>query len=338
MSRPKISSAAGTTLLAAVAAALVVPAVVTPGIAAAEGGETRATLVRLTVDNVPALGLTAYHGVYGGASSPGFGLDGGDFSDPDGVLDRITIATKTTRTESSAARDWAQAQVTDLDIPYNGRSLLNVASFDSHAECVRPPGSPSAFAYNRSDSDAITVAGKRVGLGETVVPVHGADYDMSELGEGKLTVTVERHEDPAERGPSGAASAWLNIAISAEFGAYTGRVLDVRLGEVHANCGGETTPTTSTSPSTTDSPVTTTTDSVPTTGPESSTVVPSPGATTTTTSGALPVGGSAGSSSGEDGSLAQTGVSNVLWMSIGALVLLAAGAAAVVFARRRRSA
>src|ERR1051325_5689595 len=101
---------------------------VAPSVASAQSEAARASLVRLTVQDVPALGLGAYSGSYGSAVSTAHGEDPGDFGDPDGVLGQVGIATKTTRTASSDGKNYAQAQLTALTVPFRGRSLLEVAS------------------------------------------------------------------------------------------------------------------------------------------------------------------------------------------------------------------
>ncbi|CCH30110.1 hypothetical protein ABZ816_41270 [Actinosynnema sp. NPDC047251] len=326
------------TLLLAAGAGLLAPSV-----AAAESEAARASLVRLTVADVPALGLGAYTGDYGSAVSTGHGENPGDFSDPDGVLDRVGIATRTTRTASSDGKNYAQAQLTALTLPYNGRDLLAVASLDSYAECVPPPVGPWALAYNRSDSGEITVLGHRVGAGVTALPVTGADLGVADLGSGTLTVTVTPHQDPAAQSRQDTARAWLDITIAGSFaGKHEGPIASVRLGEVAANCAPDVT----TSPSTPTSPTTgaTTTDQTTTTAPTTTTHTTGgtsgTGATTTSPGAVVPGGSLPGAGSGDSGdsSLAKTGFGGLLWQSLAALTLLAAGLGAVVVGRRRRTA
>ncbi|MFL6114666.1 MAG: hypothetical protein ACJ786_25425, partial [Catenulispora sp.] len=72
------------------------------------------TLVNLTIDNVPALGLTAFHGTY---ATSGVAQNGGDDAadtsqDPNGVLQHLTISGPAqSKTHSDPVKNWAQAQL-----------------------------------------------------------------------------------------------------------------------------------------------------------------------------------------------------------------------------------
>ncbi|MBF9070953.1 hypothetical protein [Streptacidiphilus fuscans] len=239
---------AGTATLAAAAALLALP-VSRLSAVAVTGDPARATLVRLTDSQVDALGLTAYTGAYGTAVSAAEGQDDpGDFSDPDGMLGRISVATQVARTAASSSKHSAQAQLTALDVYYRSKNLIrvvaSVGSFDSYAECVPPPVGPWALAYNRSNSARISVLGHHVGVGTTQVPITGADLGRTDIGPSTLTVTVTPHQDPNSGSAvrQYTAEAWLDITVSGVLNdtagaqVYDGPISAVRLGEVHADC------------------------------------------------------------------------------------------------------
>ena len=293
------SAPAGRASALAAGSALVVGGILTVAVFAPTGSagqlpraaapSATATLVQLTNEDVPAIGMTAYAGTYGTASSIGPNqLDNGDFSDPDAMLDRMTISTMTTRSATTPTENSAQAQLTDLRVMFNGRVLIGVAptvvgvaSLDSYAQCVPPPIGPLALAYNRTDAGEITVMGEPVSLGMTDVAITGAELGVPTVGDGILNVTVTRHEDPATQSARYSAEAWLDIAIdgtlrdTAGAQVYQGRIAAARLGEVHADCVNDTTPTpTATTP--TANPTTATPTSTPTPTGRPTTTPPTP--------------------------------------------------------------
>ncbi|MEU5382356.1 hypothetical protein [Kitasatospora cineracea] len=285
---------AATAVLAAtgaLAAAALLPAA--RSASAAPGDLASATLVQLTNQDVPAIGLSAYRGTYGTAHSTTVpDTDTADFSsDPDGMLSRISIATRTTQTSTSPSKYFAQAQLTNLVVWFNSSELIHyrpvevgsVASLDSYAECVPPPVGPYALAYNHTDGDEVTVLGHRVGVGTTRLQITGADIGLpATIGPSTLDVTVDQHADPAAQSRQYTAEAWLDVSISGTFTnlrgeqLYTGPVTDARLGEVHVTCPN-TSPSPSPSPTPSPSPSPSpTTSPTPTPTPTPSPTHPSP--------------------------------------------------------------
>ncbi|ROR45587.1 hypothetical protein [Kitasatospora cineracea] len=338
---------AATAVLAAtgaLAAAALLPAA--RSASAAPGDLASATLVQLTNQDVPAIGLSAYRGAYGTARSTTVpDTDTADFSsDPDGMLSRISIATRTTQTSTSPSKYFAQAQLTNLVVWFNSSELIHyrpveagsVGSLDSYAECVPPPVGPYALAYNHTDGDEVTVLGHRVGVGTTRLQITGADIGLpATIGPSTLDVTVDQHADPAAQSRQYTAEAWLDVSISGTFTnlrgeqLYTGPVTDARLGEVHVTCPNTSpspspspSPTPSPSPSPTASPTPTPTPtptSTPT--PTPSPTRPSPTPTRTPAPVPLP-------DTGADG--------RPLGLAAAALGLCALGVGALAYSRRRR--
>jgi hypothetical protein len=308
-----------------------------------------ATLIQLTNSQVDAIGMDAYTGTYGRAVSTGPNqTDSGDFSDPDGVLSRVTIATMITQTSTAPSKNYAQAQLTALNVTFNSQSLLavgpvdagGVGTLDSYAECVPPPIGPLALAYNRTDASQITVFGRRVDVGTTVVPITGVDLGVPSVGPSTLTVVVTRHQEPAAQAAQLSASAWLDVEISGMFtdlaGAevYTGPVSTVRLGEVHANCtGASPAPTSSASPSASPSPSASATVS-PTVSPTPSPTVsptaqptgsplPTPSVTPAPTTSDSPAPVPPPPAHG--GGLPDTGLGPLLWTVVAGVLLVLGG-------------
>ncbi|EOD69721.1 hypothetical protein [Amycolatopsis vancoresmycina] len=311
-----------------------------------------ATLVRLTTSPVEALGLDAYTGRYGVAESAALGdVDNGDFGDPDGMLDRIGIATKETRTSADPAKNWAQAQLTALELKVKGKPFLRVASLDSYAECVPPPVGPWALAYNRTNSGVISVLGHVLHAGRNEVSVTGAELGAPEVGRSTLVVVVTPFQDPAAQSRQDYARAGLDIDVTASLkdgdgkAVYDGPLTSLHLGEVEAHCGARP-PTSSTvpTPSTSPSPTSTTGSPTPTTtGSPTSTTTGSSSAATTTTPvtsspassvSVTPVGTPPGGTGPHDG-LAGTGVAALPAQAATLLALVAAGLTLLALARRR---
>ncbi|QKV80417.1 hypothetical protein [Amycolatopsis sp. Hca4] len=320
-----------------------------------------ATLVRLTTSPVEALGLEAYTGRYGVAESSGPGqTDNGDFGDPDGMLSRIGVATKEVRTAADPAKNWAQAQLTALEVKLGRKPFLKVASLDSYAECVPPPVGPWALAYNRTNGGAIEVLGHLVRTGRNELSVTGAQLGAREIGKSTLTVVVTPLQDPSAQSRQGYARAWLDIDVTASLkdkdgkAVYDGPLTSLRLGETEAHCeprpptttpvtstttAKTTTRTTSSTPASTSTSATTsastsTSVSATTTGPSGVTVTPT--TTSGTSSAASPVPGSPGSPP-TTGGLPGTGVGGLPAQAAALLVLLGTGLTLLAVARRRRS-
>ncbi|MFD0569227.1 hypothetical protein ACFQ0T_08065 [Kitasatospora gansuensis] len=178
----------------------------------APGALASSQLVQLRNRSVPAIGLDAFTGSYGEADSTAIGdTDNGDFSDPDGVLNLVTIATQVARTDAAASKYYGQAQLTDLVVHFRTKQLLEikatggsgVAALDSYAECVPPPIGPYALAYNRTNGAQITVLGRAVPVGTTTLAITGADLDVPTIGASTLTVVVTPHQDPAAQSRRG---------------------------------------------------------------------------------------------------------------------------------------
>ncbi|MEV6832879.1 hypothetical protein [Amycolatopsis sp. NPDC051102] len=333
--------------LAVAAGAVTLALAVPPGVARSDA-PAAATLVRLTTLPVEALGLDAYTGRYGMAESAAAGdVDDGDFSDPDGMLRRIGVATKTTRTSADPAKNWAQAQLTALEVKVKGKPFLRVASLDSYAECVPPPVGPWALAYNRTDSGVISVLGHVLRAGRNEVGVTGAELGVPEIGASTLTVVVTPFQDPAGQSRQDYARAGLDIDVTASLkdkdgkAVYDGPLTSLRLGEVEAHCGARP-PTSSTAPSPSPSPSPSTSPSTSlSTSPtgSSSVTTTSPTSTEASPSGSVSVTPSPGTPGGTTpppgGSLAATGVGALPAQAATLVVLLAAGLALLAVARRR---
>ncbi|MFF7197075.1 LPXTG cell wall anchor domain-containing protein [Streptomyces sp. NPDC008079] len=252
------------------------------------------SLVDLTLAPAPPLGLSAFHGRYGHASSaPDGGPDGGDFSDPSGVLSHLTvIGAVTARTDAGPGKTSAQAQAGGFTLGLNSKDFVSVGSLDAYAECVPPPVGPYALAYARTDGGVIDVLGHTVPVGTTTFDVTGAEIGASGIGGGTLTVTYEPYQHPPGGAPTAATSAdaGVDITVSGTFTdtsgapAYAGPLVDLRLGHVAVTCETTTpTPTNSVDsttpvPPTTTPPTTaTTTPTTPTpTGPETGGTTPPP--------------------------------------------------------------
>ncbi|MFG2818539.1 hypothetical protein ACGFX4_03830 [Kitasatospora sp. NPDC048365] len=265
--RPVALSAAGLALGGAVTAGVILSGSPQAGAALPPGALADAVLVQLTNQNVPAINLSAYRGTYGRAVSTAEGQsDNGDFTDPDGMLNRMTISTMTNRTDAQSAKHYAQSQLTGLVLQLNSKDLVRLApsagsvgSMDSYAECVPPPVGPWALAYNRTDAELITVLGQKVGLGTTRLQITGSDLGVATIGPSRLTVTVTQHQDPAVQSQQYTAEAWLDITVDGTLNnlsgsqVYDGRITALRLGEVEVTCRA-TTPSPSPSDTGTGSP------------------------------------------------------------------------------------
>ncbi|GHG43046.1 MULTISPECIES: hypothetical protein [Amycolatopsis] len=311
-----------------------------PGVRSA--APASATLVQLTESPVDVLGLEAYTGRYGVAESAGAGeADNGDFGDPDGMLRRIGLATRQARTAADPAKNWAQAQLTSLEVKAGRKPFLKVASLDSHAECVPPPVGPWALAYNRTDSGMIQVLGHLVRPGRTELSVTGAELGAAGIGKSTLTLVVTPFQDPAAQSRQGYARAGLDIVVTAVLKdkdgrpVYDGPVMFLRLGEVEAQCTSRP-PTSSTTSATSTSSTTSATSATSTAGSSASATISmttgSSGATTTPGGAASPP-----SSGGPAGRLPGTGIGALPAQAVVLLVLLGAGLLLLASARKRDS-
>ena len=271
----------GATSACALAAACFVA--VSPGDAHAAGEVATSTLADLTISSAPALGLDAFHGTFGtAASAADAGLDNGDFSDPSGLQDHLTVeGALTAKTDAEPSKNYAQAQAAGFTLALTRPDFLSIGSLDSYVECVPPPVGPLALAYAHTDSDDIDVVGHPVPEGTTQLDVTGEELGLAgTIRSATLTVTYDRFEDPAGGvyQPVGSARAGLDVTITGTFTGtdgdvvYDGPLTHVELGHVAVTCEGaapttgpNTTPPT-TGP-TTEPPTTSPTTEPPTTGP-----------------------------------------------------------------------
>ena len=345
-----VLTAAATAAVVTTAAALLAPA--TPA-AAAGGQSSSARLVRLDISNVPPLQASLFHGVYGTADSPVVGApdDPGNFGDPDGVLAHMSVdGAVVTRSSNNTAKVYGQTLNSGMSLYFHSDPFVeirpvagSVATLDTYAECTPPPVGPYALAYARTAGNQIMVAGRTVNVGTSTLNVTGADLnEPTTLGDSTLTVSFLPHEVPSTGGQTPGvyqAEAWIDIKVTGVLNdtagkqVYSGPIVDLRLGEVHASCLQMTSPTPSPSPTESKTPTPSPSPSrthTPTPSPSES-VTPSPTSPTGTPnpspSPTLPDTGS-GSTAG-NGPFAAT-----------ALALLAGGLAVVCattgLSRRRR--
>ncbi|NUR60654.1 MAG: hypothetical protein HOV87_18630 [Catenulispora sp.] len=256
------------------------------------------TLVNLTTDAVPPLGLSGFHGA---AATSGLAQNGGDNAadtsqDPDGVLKHLTInGPAQSKTHADPVKNWAKAQMVSAAASFSsGKQLYTIASLDSYAECTSPPTGPSAMAYVHADADAVKVLGTTIPAGKTTaVSVTGAQLGVTGVDHGSLRVAYTTTATPAvQTAGVTSAHAHLDLTIAGTFydaggkEIFNGQVQKVRFGDVSATCENSApTPPSSTStlpttPATPTSPMTPTSPTSPT-GPTPATGTPTPTAPTT---------------------------------------------------------
>ncbi|WP_432090192.1 hypothetical protein [Streptomyces sp. NRRL F-5630] len=311
------------------------------------GQRAHARLAGLTLAPVAPLGIGPFDGTYGIADAPRAGApDNGDFTDPDGVLRYLTV---TGRKVARAADAGARAQVPGVSLRLGGTEWAAVrpeaGPLDTYAECTPPPQGPSARAYARAGAWQAEVLGHPVPRGTTTLQVTGAELKHpSTIGTGTLTVTYEEYRQPLDGGPerAHAARAGVRMRVTGTLRsvrgdiAYQGQILDLRLGEVTADCAPTTSPapvpapaggspthalTGPASPTPVSSPT-------PTHAPSRSAVPPAPGAPAAmggTATGALP---------GGPGLLVGTGTPLAMWL-IGLSATLVVGGTGLVLRARR---
>ena len=264
-----VLTAAATAAVVTTAAALLAPATPAAAAAAAGGQSSSAQLVRLDISNVPPLQASLFHGVYGTADSPVVGApdDPGNFSDPDGVLNHLSVdGAVVTRSSNNTAKVYGQTLNSGMSLYFHSDPFVevrpvagSVATLDTYAECTPPPVGPYALAYARTAGNQIMVAGRTVRVGTTTLNVTGADLnEPTTLGNSTLTVSYLPHEVPSTGGQTPGvyqAEAWIDIKVTGVLNdtagkqVYSGPIVDLRLGEVHASCLQMTSPTPSPSPS-----------------------------------------------------------------------------------------
>ncbi|MEU6440682.1 hypothetical protein [Streptomyces sp. NPDC047046] len=343
--------AAALGLAAATVAAAWPPAQATPPPTAPAHVAVRgahAELARLTLTPVAPLGIGRFHGTYGVADSRrADGTGTGDFTDPDGVLPYLTVTgPKAVRTTGASAR----ALVPGATLRVGGTEWATVrprtGTPGTYAECAPPPAAPSARGYARADAHEVEVLGHPVPRGTTTLHVSGAELQHpSTVGAVTLTVTYAAYEQPrgGARSEVYAARAGLRLHVSGTIRstrgdlAHQGDILDLRLGEVAADCAPVTSPSPAPASAGSAPPGTATTGSAsptpsPTPSPSASpspapAVPPAPGAP-----GML--GPGAGTLPGGPGMLAGTGRPAAMWLLGLSATLLLAGTGLVLRARR----
>lgn len=208
---------------------------------AAPAHAAASTLITLTVTGVPALGTDAFQGSYGTSTvTQNGGDDSAAASDPNGVLDRITLDQPAlSKTHSDGAKNWADAQPA-VEYSLHGKKLYSIASVDAHAECV--PSSPSPTTYVHTSADSVTVLGKSIASGKNTVPVTGAQLGITNVDHGTLEVTYTTTATQEQQTSAMSGHAHMDLSISGVFydsagkQLYSGPVQKLRLGDVQVVC------------------------------------------------------------------------------------------------------
>lgn len=227
-----------------------------PASMAAGPRSATAALTELTVTDAAAAGVAGFSGRYGTADTPDLTLpsdaDNGDFSDPDGVLDYITVngtQVADTSWDSGSTQLTARANATGFELNYNGvDDFATAGSIDSYARCL---DRGSALAYARGDANAAYVLGQQVPEGvPTTITATGAQLNMPDVDSGTLTVTVTRVENTVNSPTEVSAEAYLDVQIEGDLrddsGAtvYQGKLVDMKVGHVKVTCTPEIAPQT----------------------------------------------------------------------------------------------
>lgn len=208
---------------------------------AASAHAAASTLITLTVTGVPALGIDAFQGSYATSTMT---QNGGDNSaattDPNGVLDRITLAQPAlSKTHSDAAKNWADAQPA-VEYSLHGKKLYSISSVDAHAECV--PSSPTPTTYVHTTADSVKLLGKTLPSGKTTVPVTGTQLGITSVDHGSLEVTYTTTAAQEQQTSAMSGHAHMDLSISGVFydsagkQLYSGPVQKLRLGDVQVAC------------------------------------------------------------------------------------------------------
>jgi hypothetical protein len=221
---------------------------------AAPAHAAASTLISVTITAVPALSVTAFQGTYATSTLTQNGGDGSaDGTDPNGVLDRITLDRPAqSKTHSDPAKNWADA-VPAVEYALHGKKLYAISSVDAHAECATSSPAPAPTTYVHTTPDSVSVLGKSIASGKTTVPVTGAQLGVTSVDHGSLDVTYSTATTQEQQTSAVSAHAHLDLTISGTFydssgkQLYSGPVQKVRLGDVQAACqsSGATTPSTS---------------------------------------------------------------------------------------------
>jgi hypothetical protein len=217
--------------------------------AAPTGAYAMSTAVALHIKEIPSLGMTGYNGTWGRASTgSGGGSDQSDFSDPDGVQNYVSVATKNSQTSGINAPVVYDARA-DLNTLFTGPSLISggpkiisLATLQNYARCA-----PTAQAQATSYTVASTAFGKTLTPGTPLtVDVTGAELGLSKVTAGTVTVLLENIK---ETDGDQSAAARTVITMTGDFkttdgGTYTGELATMVLGDVRVNCATEVGPTT----------------------------------------------------------------------------------------------
>ncbi|NRQ40291.1 hypothetical protein HII36_51985, partial [Nonomuraea sp. NN258] len=259
---------------------------------AAAGDLAHANGVELNVTDIPAVGQPSFSGTWGTASVENDpGTDSGDWSDPDGVQNYVTLANR--QIDAHGTDDptaWeASAQLVVMQLTLNPNAtqpLLTTGNIETHARC-RPPD--PAQASVQAAPGTITVLGTPVNPGTTQVSATGAQLGYPGVDHADLTVV--RTDNTSTNG-SVSASADMTISISGRLYdaegnvIYDGPITTATMGHVEVTCAPDTTPTITPTITPTPTPtptITPTTSPTPTITPTTSpTPTPTPTITPTT--------------------------------------------------------
>ncbi|GAA4920527.1 hypothetical protein [Stackebrandtia albiflava] len=263
--------AAGTVLAVTGIVTLVGGLLAAPASLAAQDRVAESTLVELTVTPIPVIPVEGFDGAYGTAGTPDTGAPSdhvdGDFSDPDGVLDLVTVnGTQVVETSWDAASGQltTRGNATGFEFDYNGvDDFLTAGSVDSYARCV--DGQAAALAYARTDAVQFMVLGQSIPYYvPTEIAVTGADLNMPGVAGGTVTVLGQAVENVVNEPEQTSAEAYLEYTATAELYdengdlVYSGPLFDLTVGHVKVECQAPVdpqtpseTPTTPTDPPTT---------------------------------------------------------------------------------------
>ncbi|MGV9779300.1 hypothetical protein [Streptosporangium sp. NPDC003464] len=210
-------------LLTATGSLAVLGAVLAMRASAATGGSVLARGVELEVHGIPALGQEAFAGSWGRAfAGPSGGEDDGDWADPDGVRAFVSLGGRRLRARVAAPVSWEATSRFDVRRlrlnPRAGQPLLVTGTVTTGVRW-RPSGPASASVLAAPGS--VTVLGRPVEAGTTVIPATGAQLGYPGVGSAVLTVVRTDVRRTAPR-----AEAGMTLAIS-------GRMLDASGGLVH---------------------------------------------------------------------------------------------------------
>lgn len=235
-----------------------------PMSAAAETRSASSAIAELDVNAIPAVGVDAFSGSYGTAGTPDLSKSAdsvnGDFSDPDRVLDHLTVnGTQISATdwESTTGQLTARTNATGFEVNYNGvDDFMTSGSIDSYARCLNNGG---ALAYARGDGSLAYVLGKPVSAGANTIEATGAQLNMPNVDTATLTVTVKRVENAVNTPTEVSAEAYFEIIVEGQLRdasgdvIYDGPMMTLIEGHVKVTCKPQREPTPSSSSATSSS-------------------------------------------------------------------------------------